>query len=164
MEAFPLPAGVKYGYAEAFGTRPGDHHGTDIFADRGTLVLAVAAGDVRKAVDRKGGNVVYLTARDGSRYYYAHLDEWIGDYPRAVVPGEPLGTVGTSGNAEGRPPHLHFQISTGGQIVNPYPELKRVDPKVSGAAPLAAAAGPLVGSSAVIIALVLYWWSQQRRG
>jgi murein DD-endopeptidase MepM/ murein hydrolase activator NlpD len=36
-----------------------------------------------------------------------------------VAPGDVLGYVGNTGNAQGTPPHLHYGIYDGGAI-NPY--------------------------------------------
>jgi murein DD-endopeptidase MepM/ murein hydrolase activator NlpD len=44
------------------------------------------------------------------RVYYAHLTEqWVepGDF---VLAGQPLGSVGNTGNAVTTPPHLHFGV------------------------------------------------------
>ena len=45
-------------------------------------------------------------------YYYAHLDQIITNKFSFVRSGEQIGTVGNSGNAQGKPPHLHFSIVT----------------------------------------------------
>lgn len=134
---FPLPAAATYSYSDAFSQAKGGHHGTDIFAVRGMGVLAVADGWARATTDPKGGKVIYLRSKDGTRYYYAHLESWVPllaqNLNREVeVDREALlGAVGTSGNAAGKSPHLHFQISPkGGGVVDPFPELAAVDPHV----------------------------------
>ena len=90
------------------------HHGIDIFAPRGTPVLAVYNTSMyRIQVRERGGKTVFL--RDEKRgliYYYAHLDEWVENIESGMkVPeGMELGTVGNTGNARWSPPHLHFGI------------------------------------------------------
>ena len=88
------------------------HRGVDIFAARGTPVLAATDGWVtRVETTRVGGNVVWMQPLFGNmRVYYAHLHEqWVepGDF---VLAGEPLGAVGNTGNAITTPPHLHFGV------------------------------------------------------
>ena len=88
------------------------HEGQDIFAPRGTPVFAAAPGFVYRVGDqRRGGNVVIVVSAGGHRHYYAHLDRF-GDIRegQAVDVTTVLGFVGTSGNAAGTPPHLHFGI------------------------------------------------------
>jgi len=89
------------------------HHGDDLFAPRGTAVLAVARGVVFSVGwQRLGGRRLWLIDRDGNEYYYAHLERYApaaGD-GREVAAGTLLGYVGTTGDAEGTPPHLHFEI------------------------------------------------------
>jgi MYXO-CTERM domain-containing protein len=133
--AFPLPAGVRYDYASLFGPK---HQGCDVFAARGTPVLAVDNGHARATEDPRGGHVVYLAGETGYHYYYAHLEsrtpelEAAGDAGVNVRAGEQLGTVGTSGNAAGKQPHLHFQVATpNAATVDPFPFLAEVDPKLS---------------------------------
>lgn len=110
--------------------RSGDrrHEGTDVFAARGTPVRAVVDGTVTavERVDRSGslgGRHVSVTAGD-HRHYYAHLDEvadvHVGERVRA---GRMLGTVGTTGNARGTPPHLHLGWYVDDVAVNPYASL-----------------------------------------
>jgi murein DD-endopeptidase MepM/ murein hydrolase activator NlpD len=88
------------------------HRGVDIFAARGTPVLAATDGWVtRVETTRVGGNVIWLQPLTGNlRVYYAHLQEqWVetGDF---VLTGQPLGAVGNTGNAVTTPPHLHFGV------------------------------------------------------
>lgn len=136
MERFPIPEQEDYLYSSGYSPRAGGHKGVDIFATRNTPVVAVEDGRARGSEDPKGGHVVYLYSKDGrSTYYYAHLSartaaiDRAGDEGLQVRAGEMLGGVGTTGNATGTPPHLHFQIMRGGTTVDPYPELRGVDPK-----------------------------------
>ena len=88
------------------------HHGIDIFAPRGTPILSASSSTVmRVGVRDRGGNIVtlYDEAR-GVFLYYAHLEEHRTQRGLAVAPGETIGTVGNTGNAETTPPHLHLGI------------------------------------------------------
>jgi len=103
------------------------HEGIDIFARRGTPVLSSTEGVVlRVGSNRLGGQVVWVLGPGGQRHYYAHLERY-GDVHagRRVWPGSVLGYVGTTGNAAGTPPHLHYGIYTAGGAINPYPLLRR---------------------------------------
>jgi hypothetical protein len=118
---FPV-AGVNLGAVRSgFGAeRDGgrrEHHGVDIFAPRGTPVVAAAAGYVTRVGTRGiGGNVVWMReARWGRRLYYAHLDRFAVEEDIWVEPGDTIGFVGNSGNARTTPPHLHFGIYLRGQ-------------------------------------------------
>lgn len=102
------------------------HHGVDIFAPRGTPVLAAVAGRVsRVGTTTLGGNVVWLRERDlDRRLYYAHLDRQAVAQGALVRPGDTLGFVGNTGNARTTPPHLHFGIYMRGVgPVDPYSHL-----------------------------------------
>ncbi|HJR65935.1 MAG TPA: M23 family metallopeptidase [Gemmatimonadaceae bacterium] len=100
------------------------HHGVDLFAPRGTPVVAAAPGIVRRVGETDlGGNVVWLldTRREQS-LYYAHLDRQLVDAGDIVQVGDTLGLVGNTGNARSTPPHLHFGIYRRGQgPVDPLP-------------------------------------------
>jgi murein DD-endopeptidase MepM/ murein hydrolase activator NlpD len=103
------------------------HEGIDIFAARGTVVRANVPGIVwNVGQNRLGGNVVWLLGPGLQLHYYAHLDEFAdiatGEF---VAAGTPLGSVGTTGNARGGPPHLHYGIYTAHGPVNPFPRLGR---------------------------------------
>jgi murein DD-endopeptidase MepM/ murein hydrolase activator NlpD/SH3-like domain-containing protein len=103
------------------------HDGVDIFAQRGTPVLATSAGRVNRVqVTNLGGKVVWL--RDpirNSNIYFAHLDSQAVSRGQEVEIGDTLGFVGNTGNARTTPPHLHFGIYRRGEgPVNPDPFLR----------------------------------------
>lgn len=102
------------------------HEGIDIFAARGTPVHSATEGIVmRVGTNRLGGQVVWVLGPGGQRHYYAHLDRF-ADVARGlrVRPGTVIGYVGTTGNAAGTPPHLHYGIYDAGGAINPYPVLR----------------------------------------
>lgn len=95
------------------------HEGNDLFAPRGTPVVAVVSGTATQTTGRLGGNQVKLVGDDGATYHYTHLHSF-GKAGR-VAAGDVIGTVGNTGNAAGGPTHLHFEIHARGSAVNPYP-------------------------------------------
>ncbi len=108
-----------------------EHKGIDIFAPKGTPVVAVADGIVSYIGDQRlGGHCVWLTTDSGTSFYYAHLDHWApGLYEgMEVQTGDILGYVGNTGNAIHTPSHLHFAINQNDEMVNPYPILARAVP------------------------------------
>jgi len=96
----------------------GTHKGVDIFAQRGTAVRAATGGWVLYCGElSRGGKVVLVLGPKWRLHYYAHLDT-IGTARFAwLANGDPIGTVGATGNAKGKPPHLHYSIAT----LLPYP-------------------------------------------
>lgn len=99
------------------------HHGSnrggsDIFAPRGTPVMAMRGGTVVDAGSSDvGGNNVLIQGDDNLMYYYAHMDQLpLVQTGQKVEAGQQLGGVGDSGNAKGTGPHLHIGI--GPSIVN----------------------------------------------
>jgi murein DD-endopeptidase MepM/ murein hydrolase activator NlpD len=108
--------------------RPGGrrHVGNDIFAARGTPVLAPVAGVIRLVHGAVAGNAFYLRGDDGVTYYGAHLDSYARG-PGRVAAGEVVGAVGSTGNAAPLGAHLHFEIHPGGGApVNPWFTLSKV--------------------------------------
>ncbi|MGX4642617.1 M23 family metallopeptidase [Massilia sp. SYSU DXS3249] len=102
------------------------HEGIDIFAKRGTAVTSATEGIVlRVGTNRLGGQVVWVLGPGGQRHYYAHLDRYADvSAGQRVRAGTILGYVGTTGNAAGTPPHLHYGIYEAGGAINPYPLLR----------------------------------------
>lgn len=89
----------------------GVHKGIDIFAKKGTPTIASTSGIVLfKGNIRLGGNVVAILDRKWRIHYYAHLQTQNVHALEWVSQGEKVGTVGDSGNAVGKPPHLHYSI------------------------------------------------------
>ncbi len=102
------------------------HQGVDIFAPRGTPVLSATEGIViRVGTNRLGGQVINILGPGRQMHYYAHLDRH-GSFEEgdAVYPGNIIGYVGNTGNAQTTPPHLHYGIYDPIQgAVNPWPLL-----------------------------------------
>ena len=100
------------------------HRGIDIFAARGTQVVAPTDSTVDyMGVQNKGGRCLWLISDTGVKFYYAHLDRWVRGLQEGMrIPkGAVIGYVGNTGNARNSPPHLHFQIHTpDDQPLNPY--------------------------------------------
>ena len=102
------------------------HEGIDIFAKRGTPLIAVTTGVISKAGDYGlGGKQVWLMdSKLGNSIYYAHLDSIKAKSGQRVSVGDTLGFVGNSGNAANTSPHLHFGIYSKSGAVDPYPFIK----------------------------------------
>jgi peptidoglycan LD-endopeptidase LytH len=122
---------LRDNFAEARGGRV--HEALDLAAPRGTPVLAVDDGIVKKLFTSKpGGLTVYqFDPSQTFSYYYAHLDRYADGLKEgaAVRKGDVLGYVGTTGNAPPGVPHLHFTVFKldaekrwwQGTAINPYP-------------------------------------------
>ncbi len=116
----------------------GDHYGNDIFAAKGTPMVAPVSGTVVTAgTNTLGGWVVKI--RDGCNwdYYHAHLD-YIQPGIKVgmkISAGQKIGVVGNSGNASGTSPHLHFSVYPAGNYnagIDPFPLLQQVDATACG--------------------------------
>ena len=127
----PIPTGLQprltagryvfpvYGpssYTDTFGAPRADvsyHHGDDIFAPLGAPVLACADGLVFSVGwNDIGGNRLWLKDTQGNEFYYAHLSAYspLAQNGQRVKAGQVLGFVGNTGDAEGTPTHLHFEV------------------------------------------------------
>lgn len=115
-------------FSDSWGApRPGGrrHLGVDIFATRGAPVVASVGGVLTHAKGATAGLAYYLQGDDRNTYYGAHLDA-LEAPPGRVETGARIGTVGSTGNARGTTPHLHFEIKpAGGAPVNPMPSVEK---------------------------------------
>ena len=104
------------------------HQGVDMFAAMRTPAAAIVDGTLlRRDTSSLGGMSVYLKGNDGNEYFYTHLAGYSDVAPgQKVTAGETIGYVGDSGNAKGGPPHLHFEIRSGGVPINPTPTARLV--------------------------------------
>jgi murein DD-endopeptidase MepM/ murein hydrolase activator NlpD len=97
------------------------HEGQDLFAPKGTPIYSATAGYVLDVGENQlGGRTVSVIGAGGRVYYYAHLHAY-GDVSKGdeVTTETILGYVGTSGNAAGTPPHLHFGVYALSGPINP---------------------------------------------
>ena len=111
------------------------HEALDILAPRGTPVVAVANGTVKKLFTSKAGGLTVYHYDEGEElcYYYAHLDRYAEGLREgmSIARGQVIGFVGTTGNANPDAPHLHFGVTKllptkewwKGQALDPYPLL-----------------------------------------
>lgn len=144
--AFPVAGHSTRAVGSVFGDpRDGGrrvHHGVDIFAPRGTPVVATSEATVRR-VDTTtiGGRVIWLRDnRRGVSVYYAHLNEILIENGARVQPGDTIGRVGNTGNARTTPPHLHFGLYFRGEgprdpwyfLYQPPRELSPVEVQLAG--------------------------------
>lgn len=89
------------------------HKGVDIFANKGTNVFSSTSGLILYSGQLEmGGNVVLILGPKWRLHYYAHLESIQTSSLKWVGKSDIIGTVGTSGNAAGKPPHLHYSILT----------------------------------------------------
>ncbi|KKM78497.1 hypothetical protein LCGC14_1359380, partial [marine sediment metagenome] len=124
-----FPVATTTGYSNSFGyddPRDSRHMGIDVYAPRNTMIVSPVAGVVsRVGTNGSPGNRVYVKAPNGIEYVFFHMERAtslkVGD---SVTAGALLGYVGTSGNAAGTSPHLHFEMRSGGKHVNPYEHLQ----------------------------------------
>lgn len=103
------------------------HEGADVFAAMGTPVVAITDGRITYAgIGSLSGNWLILTGDDGHEYMYMHNRENLVTGGR-VSEGEQIATVGDTGNAQGTPPHVHFEYHpNAGEPVNPFSLLSSV--------------------------------------
>jgi murein DD-endopeptidase MepM/ murein hydrolase activator NlpD len=117
-QGYVFPVYGDSSYSDTYGAARGDvpggwHHGDDIFAPLGAPLLAVAHGTVFSVGWNKvGGWRLWLRDDRGWEYYYAHLSAYspLAVNGAIVNAGDVLGFVGNTGDAEGTPYHLHFEV------------------------------------------------------
>ncbi|MFC8171879.1 M23 family metallopeptidase [Streptomyces sp. NPDC057325] len=87
------------------------HTGIDFPVFSGTPVMAATDGTVRTQLNSAYGNMVIVTAPDGTETWYCHLSS-AKIRSGSVKAGEVIAYSGDSGNSTG--PHLHFEVRPGG--------------------------------------------------
>lgn len=101
------------------------HKGVDFAAKPGSDVVAVAAGVVTFSGKKSGyGNTVEISHADGYVTLYAHNQSNVAQIGELVQRGQTIAKVGRSGRATGY--HVHFEVSKGGNPVNPAIFIARV--------------------------------------
>jgi len=125
LQACPVPGAA---FTDDFGApRSGGraHQGNDLFAPFGTPIHAAQTGSFTQNSNDLGGIGAIVYAGSGDYTYYAHLQGYAGVPDGShVVAGTVIGYVGNTGDAQGGPPHLHFEYHPGGgAAVDPYPYL-----------------------------------------
>jgi murein DD-endopeptidase MepM/ murein hydrolase activator NlpD len=131
-KGFVFPVYGKHDYTDTFGAARADtgtHAGNDIFAAAGTPVVAVCDGSLNRVgtLPISGNRLWVKCARTGDAFFYAHLSAFATDARDGVKvkAGQVVGFVGSTGDAEQTPPHLHFEVHPGNRAaVDPYPFLR----------------------------------------
>ena len=114
---WPVSGKVVKGYgASADGQR---NDGVNISATKGEEVRAAAGGEVVYAGSELAGfgNLVLIRHPGGWVTAYAHSDTVLVSEGDLVRQGQPIATVGSTGNAGG--PQVHFELRKGKEPVDP---------------------------------------------
>ncbi|EDN65881.1 Peptidase M23B [Beggiatoa sp. PS] len=91
--------------------RAGVHKGIDIFAYAGRPVISATNGIILfKGKFSLGGNIIVILGPKWRIHYYAHLQEISTQAGKMILSGQEVGKVGNTGNAKGKPAHLHYSI------------------------------------------------------
>jgi murein DD-endopeptidase MepM/ murein hydrolase activator NlpD len=107
--------------------KSGVHKGIDIFGKKGTPILSSTYGIVVfKGNLSLGGRVVIALGPKWRLHYYAHLDSHDVFIGEPLLIGTKVGALGDSGNAKGKPAHLHYSVVT----LVPY--VWRIDASIQG--------------------------------
>lgn len=94
------------------------HAGLDFAAASGTAVFAAGNGTITFAGRRSGyGNVVEVTHGNGLATRYAHLSAILVTEGEAVMAGDQIARVGSTGRSTG--PHLHFEVRKADAPIDP---------------------------------------------
>ncbi|MEA2429709.1 MAG: peptidoglycan LD-endopeptidase LytH [Thermoleophilaceae bacterium] len=131
-KGFVFPVYGTHDYTDTFGAARADtgfHAGNDIFAAAGTPLVAVCDGSLNRVgtLPISGNRLWVKCAKTGDSFFYAHLSAFATDTRDGVQvkAGQVIGFVGSTGDAEKTPPHLHFEVHPGNRAaVDPYPFLR----------------------------------------
>ena len=135
LKVFPVVG--EYSYEDDFGDPRGQgaHQGNDIIGTMGMQLVSCVDGTISRLTREEtglGGIWIWIVDGQGNEYYYAHMASIAPELKAGskVTVGQFVGTMGMTGDARGTIPHLHFEIRpNGGGSINPFTELRAVDPK-----------------------------------
>ncbi|MFF6968152.1 peptidoglycan DD-metalloendopeptidase family protein [Streptomyces anthocyanicus] len=123
---FALPVkqhGLSAYYGQAGINWMSSHTGIDFPVLQGTTVMAATDGTVRTQFNSAYGNMMIVTAKDGTETWYCHLSSYQVPSGTTVKAGDAIAYSGDSGNSTG--PHLHFEVRpAGGSSIDPLPWLR----------------------------------------
>jgi murein DD-endopeptidase MepM/ murein hydrolase activator NlpD len=123
---FALPVeqhGLSAYYGQAGINWMSVHTGIDFPVSYGTKVMAATDGTVRTQYNSAYGNMMIVTAKDGTETWYCHLSSYQVPSGATVKAGDAIAFSGNSGNSTG--PHLHFEVRpAGGSSIDPLPWLR----------------------------------------
>ncbi|MBQ7411587.1 MAG: M23 family metallopeptidase, partial [Clostridia bacterium] len=105
------------------------HLGVDVLGELGTEVLAVADGTVTNIwEDPFMGMCISIEHSGNAVSVYKNLGKEVADgivIGCAVKAGDTIGTIGeTAMNEIAQEPHLHYELSVAGKIVDPKDHIK----------------------------------------
>lgn len=130
MQGYAFPVLGESNYSNTWGAArasTGRHEGTDIFAAEGTPIIAIADGTLdRVGWNSIGGYRFWLFDKYGNGFYYAHESAFapVAQDGASVRAGDVIAFVGHTGDAQGTPDHVHFEVHPGGgAATNPFPFL-----------------------------------------
>jgi murein DD-endopeptidase MepM/ murein hydrolase activator NlpD len=94
------------------------HTGIDLAASMGTPVQSATDGIARVGFDPNGAGLYVVVAVDSHvRVFYCHLSSVAVANGKAVIAGDVIGAMGSTGWSTG--PHLHFEIQRDGISIDP---------------------------------------------
>ncbi len=110
-------------FGMAGGLWSSNHTGLDFAAPTGTPIFAVANGVITETGSAGAyGNRTIETLADGTEIWYCHQSSIGVNTGQAVVGGQQIGEVGSTGNTTG--PHVHLEVRPGGgDPVDPFQAL-----------------------------------------
>jgi murein DD-endopeptidase MepM/ murein hydrolase activator NlpD len=112
-----LPRG-SYSIGMPYLGYPG-HYGADYPAPAGTPIFSLLGGVVSRALSlaTSYGKHAFIDSPGGVQTRYAHMSNLMVSPGQSVLPGQQIGTVGTTGNSTGN--HLHFEYLRNLMPINP---------------------------------------------
>jgi hypothetical protein len=103
------------------------HEGLDIMGKLGTPIVSPTEAVVTSTGDGDSSGKYVRTANPGGEsFVYMHLDDIANIKSGDVLKvGDYIGTVGDTGNAQGGPAHLHFEVREGREATDPFPRIEK---------------------------------------